>query len=61
MRIVDVVRGGTGDAEGVLEFRASFRDASGAVGRLHERSRFARVDGPWAYVDGDIRDGDLRG
>lgn len=56
LQIVDVVRGGADDAEGVVEFRASFRDPSGAAGRLHERSRFARVDGRWAYVDGDIRD-----
>lgn len=56
LQLVDVVRGGADDAEGVVEFRASFRDASGAVGRLHERSRFARVDGRWTYVDGDVLD-----
>lgn len=51
LQIVDTVAGGPDDAEGVVEFRASYRDADGA-GLLHERSRFARVDGRWAYLDG---------
>ncbi|MEU5637139.1 YchJ family protein [Streptomyces rishiriensis] len=34
---------------GVVEFRASYRG-----GALHERSRFERVDGAWAYVDGEF-------
>lgn len=55
LQIVDTVAGGEGDAEGVVEFRASYRSPRGA-GLLHERSRFARVDGRWAYVDGDILD-----
>lgn len=42
LQIVDV----SGD---VVEFRASYRG-----GLLHERSRFARVDGRWLYVDGDL-------
>lgn len=53
LQIVDTVAGGPDDAEGVVEFRASYRDADGA-GVLHERSRFTRVDGRWAYVDGDV-------
>jgi SEC-C motif-containing protein len=51
LQIVDTVAGGPDDADGVVEFRASYRDASGA-GLLHECSRFARVDGRWAYLDG---------
>jgi SEC-C motif-containing protein len=54
LQIVDTVAGGPDDTEGVVEFRASYRDASGA-GLLHERSRFARVDGRWAYLDGEVR------
>src|SRR6478752_2346968 len=54
LQIVDTVAGGPDDAEGVVEFRASYRDTDGA-GVLHERSRFTRVDGRWAYVDGDVR------
>lgn len=51
LQIVDTVAGGTDDAEGDVEFRASYRDADGA-GLLHERSRFTRVDGRWVYLDG---------
>jgi SEC-C motif-containing protein len=51
LQIVDTVAGGPDDAEGIVEFRASYRDADGA-GLLHERSRFVRVDGRWAYLDG---------
>jgi SEC-C motif domain protein len=40
LQIVDV----SGD---VVEFRASYRG-----GLVHERSRFAQVDGRWLYVDG---------
>jgi len=54
LQLVDTVAGGPDDAEGVVEFRASYRDASGA-GLLHERSRFVRVDGRWVYLDGDVR------
>ncbi|MFE7835172.1 YchJ family protein [Streptomyces sp. NPDC057474] len=36
---------------GTVTFRASFRGGS-----LHERSRFERVDGAWAYVDGEFLD-----
>lgn len=54
LQIVDAVGGGAADAEGVVEFRASYRDTDGA-GLLHERSRFIREDGRWAYLDGDIR------
>ncbi len=54
LQIVDAVGGGAADAEGVVEFRASYRDADGA-GLLHERSRFIREDGRWVYLDGDVR------
>jgi len=54
LQLVDTVAGGPDDAEGVVEFRASYRDADGA-GLLHERSRFIRVDGRWVYLDGEVR------
>ena len=56
LQIVDTVAGGPDDATGIVEFRASFREADGSAALLHERSRFARVDGSWAYLDGDILD-----
>jgi SEC-C motif domain protein len=55
LQIVDTSRGGADDAEGVVEFRASYRSAEGA-GLLHERSRFRRDGGGWLYVDGDLLD-----
>lgn len=55
LQIVDTVAGAPDDEEGIVEFRASYR-APGGAGLLHERSRFARVDGRWVYVDGDILD-----
>ena len=54
LQIVDTVGGGEDDATGIVEFRASFREADGVAGLVHERSRFARVDGRWVYVDGEI-------
>ncbi|TPW65395.1 YchJ family protein, partial [Schumannella sp. 10F1B-5-1] len=50
LQIVDTDAGGPDDAEGVVEFRASYRGPEGA-GLLHERSRFVRHDGRWVYLD----------
>jgi len=36
---------------GVVEFVARYREQGRAV-RLHEISRFVRVDGRWLYLDG---------
>lgn len=38
-----------------VEFVARFRD-QGRAGRLHENSRFLRVEAQWLYVDGEIRE-----
>jgi SEC-C motif-containing protein len=53
---VDTVAGGVDDDEGIVEFRATYREPGGGVGVQHERSRFVREDGRWFYVDGDVRD-----
>jgi len=48
---LDVLRssgGGMFDAEGVVEFRAHFRDG-GRPGELREVSRFVRHGGHWVY------------
>jgi SEC-C motif-containing protein len=55
LQIVDTVAGGMDDRDGVVEFRASFRDGNG-TGLLHERSRFIREDASWYYVDGEVFD-----
>jgi SEC-C motif-containing protein len=54
LEIVDVEAGGDGDARGVVEFRASWRQGR-EQGVLHERSRFLRRGERWWYVDGEIR------
>lgn len=53
LQIVDTSGGEAGDADGVVEFRASYRTAEGA-GLLHERSRFTWTAGEWVYIEGDI-------
>ena len=45
--------GGFLDAEGQVEFRATWRQR-GVTEVLHERSRFVREDGTWRYVSGTV-------
>lgn len=53
LRILATERGSLFDSEGVVEFEARYT-WDGESGKLLERSRFARIDGIWLYVDGDI-------
>lgn len=41
--------------EALVEFVARYK-IGGRAHRLHETSRFQRVDGAWRYLDGEIRD-----
>ncbi len=41
------------DRSGVVEFVARFKVA-GRGHRLHESSRFVKIDGNWLYVDGEL-------
>lgn len=51
LEIVASSAGGVNDREGMVHFRASWRDADGRV-RIHdERSRFSRAGGAWVYRD----------
>lgn len=52
LEIVETERGGLLDATGTVTFHAHYREA-GRPGTLTERSRFAREDGRWVYLDGD--------
>ncbi|MEA3547954.1 MAG: YchJ family metal-binding protein [Thermodesulfobacteriota bacterium] len=56
--IKTAIGGGVDDTEGQVEFIATAR-ARNRVVTLHEVSNFAKVDGRWLYVDGDVveRDG----
>lgn len=52
---LDVRRTETEGDAGVVEFVARHRDSSGRAQRLHEISRFVRMDGRWYYIDGEIQ------
>jgi SEC-C motif domain protein len=56
--ILEATGGGLFDTEGVVEFRAHYRD-HGTPGDLVERSRFVRHDGQWAYWGPILTDGSL--
>jgi SEC-C motif-containing protein len=56
LEVLDATGGGLFDAEGVVEFRAHFRDR-GRPGDMHERSRFVRDDGAWVYWGPILADG----
>lgn len=45
----------TGPDTAEVEFIARYRVGGGSAVRLHERSRFVRLDGRWLYVDGEHR------
>lgn len=45
----------TGDETAIVEFVAKYK-ANGKAGKLHELSRFVKMDGKWYYVNGDFLD-----
>lgn len=51
LEIVDKVAGTATDKEGIVDFRAWYRDGMG-LQCLQERSRFVRENGKWCYLDG---------
>ena len=44
-----------GDGTAVVEFVARYRAGDAPAKRMHELSRFSRVDGRWMYVDGEFK------
>lgn len=55
LQIVRTEKGGDKDTLGVVEFKATAMN-QGRLFLLHETSRFAKEDGQWYYVNGDIED-----
>ncbi len=51
LRIKDAAAGGSEDSAGTVEFVARFKVA-GKGHRLHEISRFEKIEGRWYYLDG---------
>ncbi|MGO1070308.1 YchJ family protein [Lysobacter sp. CA199] len=54
---LEVKRHRSGGETAVVEFVARYRVGGGSAVRLHEVSRFVRVDGRWLYVDGEFPGG----
>ncbi len=52
LRIKDTAAGTAADDYGEVEFVARYK-VDGRGHRLHERSRFDRIDGRWYYRDGE--------
>ena len=55
LTIINTQRGKKNDSTGMVEFEAIYQVTR--PGQLHERSRFAKVNGKWFYVDGEILPG----
>jgi len=51
LKIVSTSMGGENDLVGQVEFIARFK-ISGKAYRLHERSRFEKLNNRWVYLDG---------
>ena len=51
LTVVDVVAGGEGDDDGVVEFEARYTGTEGP-NVMRERSQFERRGGRWTYVAG---------
>jgi SEC-C motif-containing protein len=51
--VIATEAGGPLDSHGVVEFVAH-HERDGQPGSLHERSTFARLDGRWVYVSGEV-------
>jgi len=55
LKIKNVIAGGVEDESGEVEFVARSK-INGIARRLHELSRFTRVQNRWMYIDGKIFD-----
>lgn len=53
LEIIKTERGGAGDADGVVEFRALYT-ANGEFCNHHEVSQFVREAGDWKFADGEL-------
>ena len=58
LEIVSTEQGLEDDSEGKVSFIANFCDTVKGR-RLHETSRFVRVDGNWVYLDGQCKVSDI--
>ena len=54
LEIVSTDKGGTGDDQGMVEFKAHFA-FEGEDKEHHETATFKKMDGRWYYVDGQVK------
>ena len=54
LKVKHCVQGTNEDKEGLVEFVARYK-IDGKAHRLHEISRFTKIDGAWKYVDGELK------
>ena len=52
LKVINTVAGGVNDDTGEVEFVARSK-INGKASRLHETSRFSRVNNRWVYIDGE--------
>jgi SEC-C motif domain protein len=53
LKILSVEKGGASDEEGVVEFKAGYV-LDGLRESHHEKAAFAKKEGVWLYVDGEV-------
>ena len=53
LEVIKTERGGKDDADGVVEFRALY-SANGEFCNHHEVAQFARENGDWKFIEGEI-------
>ena len=53
LEIISTEKGGEGDEDGVVEFRALYT-ANGEFCNHHEVAQFVKVDGEWKFADGEL-------
>jgi len=54
LEVLSATGGGEDDDTGTVTFVAHYATGAISMGAHRETSRFARVDGRWLYVDGDV-------
>ncbi|MDR1058071.1 MAG: YchJ family protein [Treponema sp.] len=53
LNILDVIRGGPEDTNGIVEFEARY-ERDGLRDIHHEKARFKKAGGKWMYEEGDV-------
>lgn len=52
---LEVINSSQKDDEGIVEFKAYYKDEAGQEKAHHEKSTFKRINRQWYYVEGDVK------